>query len=706
MFKSSFICLLSILILGSVYSSEYKTLYLMEFENSSKDHRTDYLRKQLPELVNYNFSNLDFKISYAPNFINTPDEYKTNSLLDGYLLYGKYATYKENVIVSFDVYDVMSWDKITSRTYRCNLDDIECIQKAFIVCIEEDVLSLFCDYYDCMGVCDGQSKQDCSGECNGSAKLDCNGYCNGTSYIDRCGNCVLSEDINCQMDCNGEWGEGAYLNECGLCVEGNTGLVIDSGKDCFGTCGGNAVLDCNDECNGSTITDCNEDCNGSAFFNECNVCVGGLTENELNLGFDCNGECFGAAIIDDCGICGGDNSSCSDCNGESYGKAKQDNCGICDANPSNDCKQDCNNDWGGTALVNDCLVCVAGNTDLSIDTGKDCLEVCWGNSKIDECGVCNGLGAIYKCGCEEIPEGFCDCSGNINDCFDQCGGGALVDDCGICGGDGENCKDKTKPERVIKKIPIETSETNISLSDMLSQENIESNNQTIYCDNCDDINTGVKLIGDFNDFINSDEKQENTDKFLYIVDDFFKSPYNVFVKDINIEKDTYNNKFKVTVPVSYSIKRDLFETLFSNLPHKKIMNQNGTMTIELSKSNFYIERGLENYFAIMKYQVVPVIFFANSSSEVTHIHVDSWKDNYDFFALSLSKDINITNSSSFYPLFSITPGENSIQINFDLSDLNSTYEFEVESLSDISNLSVNIMYENELQKNINSYASE
>ena len=40
----------------------------------------------------------------------------------------------------------------------------------------------------------------------------------------------------------------------------------------------------------------------------------------------------------------------------------------------------------------------------------------------DECGICNGPGAIYECGCSDIPEGDCDCEGNV------------IDDCGVCGG--------------------------------------------------------------------------------------------------------------------------------------------------------------------------------------------------------------------------------------------------------------------------------
>ena len=31
---------------------------------------------------------------------------------------------------------------------------------------------------------------------------------------------------------------------------------------------------------------------------------------------------------------------------------------------------------------------------------------------IDACGVCNGPGDIYECGCEPVPAGDCDCNGN------------------------------------------------------------------------------------------------------------------------------------------------------------------------------------------------------------------------------------------------------------------------------------------------------
>ena len=75
---------------------------------------------------------------------------------------------------------------------------------------------------------------------------------------------------------------------------------------------------------------------------------------------------------------------------------------------------------------------------------------------IDECGICNGPGAIYDCGCFDIPEGDCDCLGNVLDACGICGGTGtdidgdgicddedpcigVLDICGVCNGDGTSC---------------------------------------------------------------------------------------------------------------------------------------------------------------------------------------------------------------------------------------------------------------------------
>ena len=118
-------------------------------------------------------------------------------------------------------------------------------------------------------------------------------------------------------------------------------------------------------------------------------------------------------------------------------------------------EKDCTGICGGTAAPDECGVC-GGNGDCACPgtTIKDCLGVCGGLTLYDECGVCGGSGIPDgKCDClgnveDEcgvcdgggIPDGKCDCDGNILDCNGECRGGAVVDECGDCGGDGSSCE--------------------------------------------------------------------------------------------------------------------------------------------------------------------------------------------------------------------------------------------------------------------------
>ena len=63
------------------------------------------------------------------------------------------------------------------------------------------------------------------------------------------------------------------------------------------------------------------------------------------------------------------------------------------------------------------------------DDEDDCI-----GGEPDECGVCDGPGAVYECGCADIPEGDCDCDGNQLDALGICGGDcdADLDQDGVC----------------------------------------------------------------------------------------------------------------------------------------------------------------------------------------------------------------------------------------------------------------------------------
>jgi len=68
-----------------------------------------------------------------------------------------------------------------------------------------------------------------------------------------------------------------------------------------------------------------------------------------------------------------------------------------------------------------CGVCIDEDQDNICDDIDDCV------GEIDLCGVCNGPGVTYQCGCDPIADGACDCFGN------------LIDECGVCGGNGSSC---------------------------------------------------------------------------------------------------------------------------------------------------------------------------------------------------------------------------------------------------------------------------
>ena len=70
--------------------------------------------------------------------------------------------------------------------------------------------------------------------------------------------------------------------------------------------------------------------------------------------------------------------------------------------------------------------------DVDADGICDEVDSCVG--QFDVCGVCNGPGEIYQCGCSDIPAGDCDCEGNQLDVVGVCGGDCAIDndENGIC----------------------------------------------------------------------------------------------------------------------------------------------------------------------------------------------------------------------------------------------------------------------------------
>ena len=264
-------------------------------------------------------------------------------------------------------------------------------------CNYDDPFNADCLYLDACGVCGGDGFPEGTGDCEGTPP-DALGICGGSCTED------LDEDGVCDVidPCVGE------LDDCGVC--NGPGAVYE--------CGCNDIPECDCDCDGNQLDalgvcggSCTADLDGDGVCDDVDSCIGEL---------------------DDCGICNGP--------GEIY------DCG-CSGIPAGDCDCDGNQLDALGVCGGDCAA------DLDGDGVCDDADPCVGTS--DACGTCNGPGAIYDCGCSVIAAGDCDCNGNQLDALGNCGGDCTadadgdgvcddtdpcvgtVDACGICNGPGE-----------------------------------------------------------------------------------------------------------------------------------------------------------------------------------------------------------------------------------------------------------------------------
>ena len=102
---------------------------------------------------------------------------------------------------------------------------------------------------------------------------------------------------------------------------------------------------------------------------------------------------LGCLYFDECGVCGGDGITDGACD--------------CEGNTT-----DALGDCGGTCEADIDADGICDDQDPCVGEFDDC-EICNGDNTtcMDECGVPNGPGAIYECGCADILEGECDCEG-------------------------------------------------------------------------------------------------------------------------------------------------------------------------------------------------------------------------------------------------------------------------------------------------------
>ena len=112
-------------------------------------------------------------------------------------------------------------------------------------------------------------------------------------------------------------------------------------------------------------------------------------------------------------------------------------------------------------------------------------------------------------------------------------------------------------------------------------------------------------------FLNN-SKEKNTETLVNYINDILLNPYDVSIENISMGYNKLDdNLLSLIIPVSYNIKKSLIEDILTTLPHESKSSQNGSLIIKFSKSNYIFSDSIIDKFALMKHQVVPVIFLTN-----------------------------------------------------------------------------------------------
>ena len=146
-----------------------------------------------------------------------------------------------------------------------------------------------------------------------------------------------------------------------------------------------------------------------------------------------NGNCV--AVVEGC-------TDASACNYDAAANTDDGSCAFDDA--LGVCGGDCAADADGDGVCDDEDDCVGAYDECGVCNGPGSVYECGcdplpegdcdcNGNELDECGVCGGAGAVFECGCADIPAGDCDCNGNQLDALGVCGGDCAAD------ADGDGC---------------------------------------------------------------------------------------------------------------------------------------------------------------------------------------------------------------------------------------------------------------------------
>ena len=191
-------------------------------------------------------------------------------------------------------------------------------------------------------------------------------------------------------------------------------------------------------------------------------------------------------------------------------------------------------------------------------------------------------------------------------------------------------------------------------------------------------------------------KKQNSESLITILDQILTNPYNVLIGELSLSPDPEKlGNIRGEIPITYSVRSALTQELFTSLPHDKLMDANGNVILQFPNSSFIFDELLLEKLALMKYQLMPVIFFNNRIGGIQFIILDSWKEKYKYLEF---QKISMITENQFKPLFALTPGSDNIQLNLDVSSQEVEYHISIphKAIGDYTKVTVKFMPEVEL----------
>jgi len=193
-------------------------------------------------------------------------------------------------------------------------------------------------------------------------------------------------------------------------------------------------------------------------------------------------------------------------------------------------------------------------------------------------------------------------------------------------------------------------------------------------------------------------KIQNSKKLISILDQILTNPYDILIGELLLTSDPKISGVVIgEIPIEYSVRSSLAQELLNSLPHEKIMDNKGNVILQFSNSNFTFDDILLEKLALMKFQLMPVIFFNSKIGEIQFIILDSWNEKYSRLEF---QHVSMLLENQFKPLFALTPGVDHIQLDLDVSTLRATYHFAIpkEKLGVYTKVAVKFMKEEELDE--------